>query len=111
MRAGCAQVGRTQVKKIRHRRVQFPKVQTHLTATMNPETRRRELKLELPPAPKPVAVHKPLVIVGNLACVSGHPKVINGCSALFAEVFGNDNGMGSRPGNIAVEIEAIVDLA
>jgi enamine deaminase RidA (YjgF/YER057c/UK114 family) len=39
---------------------------------MNPETRLVELKLELPPAPKPVAVYRPLAIVGNLAYVSGH---------------------------------------
>ena len=153
---------------------------------MNPETRLRELNLELPPAPKPVAVYKPLVIVGNLAYVSGHgplkpdksliagrvgadldlaagklaarqvglailatlrselgsldrvkrvikvlgmvnctpdfpdhPKVINGCSELFVEVFGSENGVGARsavgmgslPGNIAVEIEAIFEIS
>ena len=47
-----------------------------------------------------------------------HPKVINGCSELFAEVFGNEHGIGARsavgmgplPGNIAVEIEAIFEL-
>src|SRR5436853_7730560 len=39
---------------------------------MKPEARVSELKLELPPAPKPVAVYKPLVIAGNLAYVSGH---------------------------------------
>src|SRR5258708_1996052 len=38
---------------------------------MNAEARVIELKLELPPAPKPVAVYPPLVIVGNLAYVSG----------------------------------------
>ena len=47
-----------------------------------------------------------------------HPAVINGCSELFAEVFGMDNGiaarsavgMGSLPGNMAVEIEMILEL-
>src|SRR5881409_81862 len=47
-----------------------------------------------------------------------HPAVINGCSELFAEVWGPDNGLGARsavgmgslPGNIAVEIEAIFEL-
>src|SRR5947207_8005756 len=39
---------------------------------MNPEARLAELKLELPSAPKPVAVYQPLVICGNLAYVSGH---------------------------------------
>jgi enamine deaminase RidA (YjgF/YER057c/UK114 family) len=47
-----------------------------------------------------------------------HPKVINGCSELFAEVFGQDHGIGARsaigmgslPGGIAVEIEAIFEV-
>src|SRR6267378_742536 len=42
---------------------------------MSAEARIRELKLELPPAPKPVAVYKPLVVVGSLAYVSGHGPV------------------------------------
>ena len=152
---------------------------------MNAEARLIELKLELPPAPKPVAVYKSLVIVGNLAHVSGHgplkpdrtmitgrvgahldleggqraarqvglailatlrqelgslnrvkrlvktlgmvnatpdfldhPQVINGFSELMAEVFGQENGIGARsavgmgslPGNIAVEIEAVFEV-
>jgi enamine deaminase RidA (YjgF/YER057c/UK114 family) len=152
---------------------------------MTPEQRLAELKVTLPPAPKPVAVYKPVVIVGQLAYVSGHgplkedktlitgvvgkdlnlahgkaaarqvglailatlreqfgsldkvgrvvkllgmvntaadfydhPKVIDGCSELFAEIWGNDRGIGARsavgmgplPGNIAVEIEAIFEL-
>lgn len=152
---------------------------------MNAEARIQELRLELPPAPKPVAVYKTIVVVGNMAYVSGHgplkpdktlitgrvgadldlaggqaaarqvglailatlrnglgsldrvkqlvkvlgmvnatpdfldhPKVINGCSELFAEVFGPDAGVGARsavgmgslPGNIAVEIEAIFEI-
>jgi enamine deaminase RidA (YjgF/YER057c/UK114 family) len=43
-----------------------------------------------------------------------HPKVINGCSDLFVEVLGEAGrharsavGMGSLPGNMSVEIEAI----
>lgn len=47
-----------------------------------------------------------------------HPKVINGCSDLFGEVFGEAGfharsavGMGSLPNNITVEIEAILELA
>ena len=153
---------------------------------IQPDDQLLALKLELPPAPKPVAVYKPMVIVGNLAYVSGHgplkpdktlitgkvgqdldlaagklaarqvglallatlknelgslnrvrrvikilgmvnstpdfqehPAVINGCSELFAEVFGRENGIGSRsavgmgslPGNIAVEIEAIFEIS
>ncbi|MEO8820278.1 MAG: RidA family protein [Ginsengibacter sp.] len=48
-----------------------------------------------------------------------HPFVINGCSELFAEIWGSENGvgvrsavgMGSLPGNIPVEIEAIFELS
>jgi enamine deaminase RidA (YjgF/YER057c/UK114 family) len=39
---------------------------------MDADARFAELALELPPAPKPVGVYKPLVIVGNLAYLSGH---------------------------------------
>jgi enamine deaminase RidA (YjgF/YER057c/UK114 family) len=153
---------------------------------MNPEARFLELKLELPPTPKPMGVYKPLVIAGNLAYTSGHgplkpdktlitgrvgsdldleagkaaarqtglailatlrgelgsldrvkrvvkvlgmvnctpdfrdhPQVINGCSELFRDVFGPETGVGARsavgmgslPGNIAVEIEAVFEIA
>lgn len=152
---------------------------------MTPEQRLSEFQLELPRAPKPVAVYRPLVIVDRMVYVSGHgpllpdqtlitgvvgrdlsleqgaaaarqvglaiiatlrdqlgslapvkrvvkvfgmvnsapdfyehPQVINGCSGLFAEVWGAENGIGARsavgmgplPGNIAVEIEAIFEL-
>ena len=46
-----------------------------------------------------------------------HPQVINGCSELFRDVFGEDGvgarsavGMGSLPGNIPVEIEIIIEV-
>ena len=46
-----------------------------------------------------------------------HPKVVNGCSDLFVEVFGEHGrharsavGMNSLPGEIPVEIEAIVAI-
>lgn len=48
-----------------------------------------------------------------------HPFVINGCSELFAEIWGSENGvgvrsavgMGSLPDNIPVEIEAVFELS
>jgi enamine deaminase RidA (YjgF/YER057c/UK114 family) len=48
-----------------------------------------------------------------------HPAVINGFSELFADVFGRENGVGARsavgmgslPGNIAVEIEVILEIS
>lgn len=47
-----------------------------------------------------------------------HPYIINGCSELFAAVWGNDNGVGTRsavgfgslPANVPVEIEAVFEL-
>jgi enamine deaminase RidA (YjgF/YER057c/UK114 family) len=39
---------------------------------MDADTRFAALNLELPPAPKPVGVYKPIVIVGSLAYLSGH---------------------------------------
>ncbi len=153
---------------------------------MTPEENFAKLNLELPPAPKPLGVYKPLLIDGSHCYVSGHgtlkpdgsfiigrigdnlskeegkiaaqqvglailatlqenlgslnkikrvikvlgmvqctpdfdkhPFVINGCSELFAAVWGQDNGIGVRsavgmnslPGNIPVEIEALFELA
>ena len=151
----------------------------------SPDQRFEQLGLTLPPAPKPLGVYKPFLIVGNMVYVSGHgtvkddgtliigkvgidlnvdeaklaaqqvglailatltknlgslnkikrvvkvlgmvnavpeferhPFVINGCSELFAKVWGEENGvgvrsavgMGSLPDNIPVEIEALFEL-
>lgn len=38
----------------------------------NPDSRIAELGLELPPAPKPLGVYKPVLISGNYLYVSGH---------------------------------------
>lgn len=153
---------------------------------MSNEERLTKLGLELPPAPKPIGLYKPIVVTGNLAYLSGHgplcsdgtlitgrlgadlsleqgqaaakqtglailatlrsglgsldrvhrlvkllglvrstdefdqqPQVMNGCSQLFADVFGPDYGIAARsalgtnslPGGIAVEIEAIFELS
>lgn len=155
-------------------------------ALLTADERFAELKFNLPPAPTPLGVYKPFLIVGNFVYVSGHgtvredksliigrvgkdmdmdegklaarqvglailatlkqnlgslnkikrvikvlgmvnctpdferhPYVINGCSELFAKVWGEDNGvgvrsavgMGSLPDNIPVEIEVIFELA
>ena len=152
---------------------------------MNAEEQIQALGITLPPAPPKGGVYKPVVIVGNVAYVSGHgpyrgesgsitgrvgadldleqgkaaarqvglamlatlqkelgtlnrvkrvvkllgmvnstpdfadhPMVINGCSELFAQVWGDDNGIGARsavgmgslPGNIAVEIEGVFEI-
>lgn len=47
-----------------------------------------------------------------------HPHVINGCSELFAEIWGEENGigvrsavgMGSLPDRVPVEVEALFEL-
>lgn len=39
---------------------------------MSAEARIAELKLELPPAPKPAGTYSPVVVVGDLCYVSGH---------------------------------------
>lgn len=152
---------------------------------MSAEARLKELGLEMPKAPKPMGVYKPIVVAGNMAYLSGHgpllpsgklitgrlgldmdieagyeaaqvtglamlatlqaglgsldrvkrlvkllglvrstdtfdqqPAVINGCSELFRDVFGEDAGVAARsalgtnslPGTIAVEIEAIFEV-
>jgi enamine deaminase RidA (YjgF/YER057c/UK114 family) len=63
-------------------------------------------------------VVKVLGMVNATAEYEKHPIVINGCSELFAELWGNDNGlgvrsavgMGSLPNNVAVEIEGIFEI-
>jgi len=66
-------------------------------------------------------IKRVIKIFGMVNCTSEfeqHPYVINGCSELFAAIWGEDNGVGTRsavgftslPGNIAVEIEAIFEL-
>ena len=149
------------------------------------EQRFAQLGLNLPPAPTPLGVYKPCLVVGNFLYVSGHgtvkddksliigrigtdmdqeqgklaaqqvglailstikthigsldkvkrvikvlgmvncvpefekhPYIINGCSELFAKVWGAENGIGVRsavgfgslPDNIPVEIEAMFEL-
>jgi enamine deaminase RidA (YjgF/YER057c/UK114 family) len=66
-------------------------------------------------------VKRVIKVLGMVGCTpefDRHPYVINGCSELFASVWGEDNGvgvrsavgMGSLPGNIPVEIEALFEL-
>src|SRR5947209_18243413 len=52
-----------------------------------PETRLVELKLQLPPAPKPMAKYKPAVQAGNMLYVSGHgPAKIDGRTMLLGKL-------------------------
>jgi enamine deaminase RidA (YjgF/YER057c/UK114 family) len=63
-------------------------------------------------------VVKVLGMVNAVPEFADHPKVINGCSDLFVEVFGERGkharsavGMGSLPMQIPVEIEVIVEVS
>lgn len=76
------------------------------------------LKNELGSLDKVKRLVKTLGLVNCAHDFKDQPKVINGYSELFAEVFGDDAGVGSRsavgtnslPNNIPVEIECIVEL-
>ena len=67
-------------------------------------------------------VRRVIKVLGMVNCTADfekHPHVVNGCSELFADIWGPDHGvgvrsavgMGSLPGDIAVEIEALFELA
>jgi enamine deaminase RidA (YjgF/YER057c/UK114 family) len=53
---------------------------------MNPEERIKELGLELPPAPKPVGVYKPVLVVDKFLYVSGQGPVNNDGSLMKGKV-------------------------
>jgi len=61
---------------------------------------------------------KTLALVNSTADFVQQPQVINGFSELMRDVFGEENGIGARsalgtnvlPGNIAVEIELIIEI-
>jgi enamine deaminase RidA (YjgF/YER057c/UK114 family) len=66
-------------------------------------------------------VKRVIKVLGMVNCTpefEQHPYIINGCSELFASVWGNENGIGVRsavgfgslPNNIPVEIEAVFEL-
>jgi enamine deaminase RidA (YjgF/YER057c/UK114 family) len=66
-------------------------------------------------------VKRVIKVLGMVNCTPDferHPYIINGCSELFAAVWGDDNGVGTRsavgfgslPDNIPVEIEAIFEI-
>lgn len=66
-------------------------------------------------------VKRVIKVLGMVNCTpefEKHPYIINGCSELFAKVWGEENGIGVRsavgfgslPDNIPVEIEALFEL-
>jgi hypothetical protein len=67
-------------------------------------------------------VKRVIKVLGMVNCTPDferHPFIINGCSELFAAVWGNDLGVGTRsavgfgslPDNIPVEIEALFEIS
>lgn len=66
-------------------------------------------------------VRRVVKVFGMVNCppdFTDHPKVINGCSELLAQVFGEERGVaarsamgaGSLPANVAVEIEGVFEV-
>ena len=75
------------------------------------------LKLELGDLKKVKRIVKVRGMVNAVPDFTDQPKVVNGYSDLMVEVFGERGkharaavGMGSLPGNIAVEVEMIVEV-
>ena len=75
------------------------------------------MKAELGDLDRVVRIVKVLGMVNGAPGFGRQPEVINGCSDLFVEVFGERGrharsavGMGGLPSNITVEIEAIVEV-
>ena len=75
------------------------------------------MQAELGSLDKVTRVVKMLGMVNAVPEFQDHPRVINGCSDLFVEVFGEAGkharsavGMGSLPMGIPVEIEVIVEV-
>ncbi len=75
------------------------------------------LKAEIGDLNKVKRIVKVLGMVNAVPTFEKHPQIINGCSDLLVEVFGENGkharsavGMCSLPNNIAVEIEMIVEL-
>ena len=75
------------------------------------------MKVELGSLARVKRIVKVLGMVNAAPGFADQPKVINGCSDLFVEVFGERGrharsavGMGSLPNNIPVEIECVVEV-
>ncbi|MFL2761457.1 MAG: RidA family protein [Dehalococcoidia bacterium] len=76
------------------------------------------LKSELGDFDKVIRVVKLLGMVNSDSDFDQHPSIINGCSDLLVEVFGDKGrharsavGMSGLPNNIPVEIEMIVEVS
>ncbi|TDT99476.1 enamine deaminase RidA (YjgF/YER057c/UK114 family) [Azorhizobium sp. AG788] len=77
-----------------------------------------QMKVALGDLDKVVRIVKLVGFVNSAPDFVDHPKVINGCSDLFVEVFGDKGrharsavGIAALPFDAAVEVEAIVEVA
>ncbi len=91
--------------------------QAHEAARVTGLTMLTSLKHYLGSLDRISRVIKLLGMVNAVPEFTTHPAVINGCSDLFRQLWGEDGvgarsavGMGSLPGNIAVEIEGIFEI-
>ncbi len=75
---------------------------------MTPDHNFSQLGLTLPPAPKPLGVYKPFLIVGNFVYVSGHGTVKDDGSLIIGRI-GNDLTM--EEGKLAAQQVGLVILA
>lgn len=96
----------------------FTKEQAYQYARETGLTLLAVIKQELGTLSRVKRVVKVLGMVNATPDFGDQPFVINGCSDLFVEVFGEAGrharsavGMGSLPGGIPVEIEAIIEVA
>jgi enamine deaminase RidA (YjgF/YER057c/UK114 family) len=76
------------------------------------------LKAEIGDLGKVKRVVKLLSMINATEDFTNHPRVANGCSDVFVKLWGEAGkhcrsavGMASLPGNAAVEVEAIVEIA
>lgn len=76
--------------------------------SLTPDQRFDKLGLKLPPAPKPIGVYKPFLIVGNMAYVSGHGTVKEDGSLIIGRI-GKDMTM--EEGKLAARQVGLAILA
>jgi enamine deaminase RidA (YjgF/YER057c/UK114 family) len=77
---------------------------------MTAEARLAELSLPLPPSPKPGGVYKPVVVVGNMAYVSGHVSLKPDGSIMTGRVGADVDQEGGRKAAEAAGLAILVTL-
>lgn len=75
---------------------------------MSAEERLTKLGIELPPAPKPMGLYKPIVVVGNVAYLSGHGPLKSDGTLILGKL---GDGMSLEEGQAAARQTALAMLA